>query len=416
MSTDKNNIDQMFSDAAQSEKAPQYNSKYWAEMNSILNARDNKKKGFVFWAFGGSAIFAVLIISLFTLNMDNSFTEKRYAKEETTLYIEEVNLSGDQSSTSHISETHLNKNKASEQNRLNNEENRNSILPENESLLVHQNSDKENTISTNRNSFNKEDSENGINSSNKNSREIAIENFEPQAISIGKLEQKMFLPYTATYYIAQSKSGNIIGSTYNIKAPPTFRLYAKFSGGLMENYKTSRPYESGLIDLSLNVEMNMNNVLLRSGIGTQLTSNADLIVSQRKQINDIIVINLQKDLSYQNLIDIYIPLELGYRLNNTSFGAGAQVNFLLTTSMDLNNYENKVLVNTEKKYGNRNGLNSFSTQGYIWIEQRFSPMISLGLKTGTNISGRIKDGEYFNESATTNPIYGQVSLKVNLIK
>src|SRR5690554_225537 len=80
MSLEDKNIDQMFSDAAHSQKAPQYDPAYWAEMNAMLNARDAKKRGFLFWAFGGTIVFAGLFLSLFIFNMDLSKTQERYTQ------------------------------------------------------------------------------------------------------------------------------------------------------------------------------------------------------------------------------------------------------------------------------------------------------------------------------------------------
>jgi len=447
MSEENKNIDQLFSDAAHSESAPQYDSAYWAEMNAMLNTRAAKKRVFLFWALGGSAAFAVLLLSLFTLNMDGSSEKERYVSEEIDLNIENINLSDsrilvtekvdkinqtNQSATNEIKNAEL---PLANSNNSTRSQNNNKIGSQN-SIGKNRNDSRRNENQRIDNSFKNNNTKVAVHEGNKsNSRitskqvnlnqETAIKDIDKSIsknLNAKNLNTKkgnefiLTLPFTATYTLTQNTKKDITLSTFEMKERPKYSLYTKMSGGLMENYKTSRPYESGLFDLSLNLEIDMNNVLFRTGLGTQLTSNADLIVSQRKEINDVIVIKLQKDLSYQSLIDIYIPVELGYQLNNTSFGVGAQVNYLLTTSMDLNNYENKLLVNTEKQYGNRDGLDSFSTQGYLWIEQRFSPIISLGFKTGTNISGRIKDGAYFNESATTNPIYGQLSLKVNLIK
>lgn len=409
MSKENKNIDQLFSDAALSEKAPHYDSAYWAEMNTMLNARDAKKRAFIFWAIGGSAAFAVLFISLFTLNMDNSLEEKRYVSEELNLNIENINLSERMISSPERVGGNLN----IERNSLNQTEVKGEVLANK------QNQTKTQTDRQNDHEFlfqNNVKELATIVDNVSNSNDARNEQRPSPEIDKTEVNLELSLPLIAVYQLTQRNTAEIVRSTFNLKESPKYTLYTKFSGGLMENYKTSRPYESGLFDLSLNLEINMNHVLFRTGLGTQLTTNADLIVSQRKEINEIIVVKLQKDLSYQSLVDIYIPIEFGYQLNNTSFGVGAQVNYLLTTSMDLNNYENKVLVNTEKQYRNKDGLNKFSTQGYLWIEQRFTPMISLGLKTGTNISGRIKDGAYFNESATTNPIYGQISLKVDLIR
>jgi hypothetical protein len=224
------------------------------------------------------------------------------------------------------------------------------------------------------------------------------------------------LPYEAVSSIHQKDPRELFESSIQYKPRPSLIIYGKVSGGLMENYKTSKPYGSGLVDISLNLEMNFDGLLLRTGIGAQHTSNADLIVSQRAKVYGFGVTNHQNDLSYQSLFDLYIPLELGYKINATSFGIGAQVNYLLSTGMDLNLYENQNLVNTQKYYGSTDGLNTFSTQGYVWMEHQFNSRFSIGLKIGTNISGRIKDDAYFNQSSTTNPIYGQVSLRFNIIQ
>lgn len=454
MSEEKNNIDQLFRDAAQSEQAPQYDAAYWADMNAMLNKREAKKRAFLLWAFGGSAAFAVLLLSLFTLNMDNSLAEKRYVKEEMNLQIEEAELINNEKSTIQENESKTVSTNVKEQITLNKVQIDNSSTSQNTSISTKQSDNqlrKQNNKIANQenretNSIDKEKSSNinqkevkandnasyifkdnksntSDNRSEKNLSDENQENFlneieknEVNTISEETKEIETTLPYTSANQIAQKDAGSIIRSTIEVKAKPQFMLYTKLSGGLMENYKTSRPYESGLVDLSLNVEVNLNNVLLRSGIGAQWTSNADLIVSQRAKVYGFDVVNHQNDLSYQSLFDIYIPLEIGYQFNNTSFGVGAQANYLLTTSMDLNHYENNFLVDTEKYYGNSSGLNSFSTQGYVWLEHKFTPIISCGLKAGTNISGRIKDGAFFNQSATTNPIYGQLSLRFNLIR
>ncbi|PWH86839.1 hypothetical protein [Brumimicrobium oceani] len=418
MSEENKNIDQLFSDAAHSEPAPQYDSAYWAEMNSMLNERDKKKRAFIFWALGGSAAFAVLLISLFTLNMRTPLEKERYVQEKQNLELNKMEKFNNLTpSTSEDRGTQ--KEIKNSENKVNGQQSlvsKNISKPEDNPTFIgeHQNSIAESTINVE-----KQNSKTSQTASFKNwSKENTFVEKSDLGRNINKKESESLitLPIQSVYRIQQMEAKKITTSNFELKERPKYILYTKISGGLMENYKTSRPYESGLFDLSLNLEIDMNHVLFRTGMGTQITTNADLIVSQRKEINDIIVVQLQKDLSYQNLVDVYIPVELGYQLNNTSFGVGAQINYLLTTSMDLNNYENKELINTEKRFGNRDGLNSFSTQGYVWIEQKFSPVFSMGLKAGTNISGRIKDGAYFNESATTNPIYGQLSLRVNLIK
>src|SRR5690554_4582677 len=48
MSLEDKNIDQMFSDAAHSQKAPQYDPAYWAEMNAMLKLEMPRKEASCF--------------------------------------------------------------------------------------------------------------------------------------------------------------------------------------------------------------------------------------------------------------------------------------------------------------------------------------------------------------------------------
>ena len=439
MSEENKNIDQLFSDAAHSESAPQYDSAYWAEMNAMLNARDKKKRGFIFWALGGSATFAMLFLSLFTLNMDVSLEKERYVREEINLNINNLNQS--EINNAMIGENDLeqtqNSSSAAEKNISSIANNRGTTTNKtnNKSYIQNSNQIINPNSRTVKNQFKKEiftgiykrnelasietKKSNGTDLGNNDRNKINTEGTITNKTTAEKLKVndiKMSLPYEAAYNLDQVASEDITLSTFKLKAKPRYTIYAKMSGGLMEDYETSKPFESGLLNLSLNLEVNLNNVLLRSGIGTQLTSNADLIVSQRAKIYGFGVTNHQNDLSYRNLSDVYIPLEIGYQFRNSAFGVGAQINYLMTTSMDLNYIENNNLVKTEKYNGHTNGLNRVSTQGYIWFEQKITPLMALGLKVGTNISGRIKDDAYFNQSMTTNPIYGQISLRINITK
>ncbi|HZH86209.1 MAG TPA: hypothetical protein VFD77_02760 [Brumimicrobium sp.] len=439
MSTDKNNIDQLFSDAAHSQKAPQYNAAYWAEMNALLNAKDAKKRAFILWAFAGSALFAVLFLSLFIVNMDFNQAEKRYTQTalHNTVITEHSDVTIKESTndqkTSTQNEVYNSKINQTDNSSLNTQSTITSLESNNEKSVV-QNSNDLQTKTASGEKYSKdklsltyahtmgngtdkiyESKSAKLNNDRVNSNHDLVEENTLNDEYFDN-EEVQTLPFDKTNSIHQNDPGDLFNSALKYKSNRSLTVYSKLSGGLMENYKTSRPYESGLLDLSLNLEMNFDGVLLRTGIGTQLTSNADLIVSQRAKVYGFGVTNHQNDLSYQNLFDIYIPIELGYKINATSFGIGAQANYLLTTGMVLNNYENHKLVNRETYNGSTEGLHTFSTQGYVWMEHQFTSRFSLGLKVGTNISGRIKDSDYFNQSSTTNPIYGQLSLRFNIIQ
>src|SRR5690554_4900355 len=267
MSIEDKNIDQMFSDAAHSQKAPQYDPAYWAEMNAMLNARDAKKRGFLFWAFGGTIVFAGLFLSLFIFNMDLSKTQERYTQValSTEMQFENVdytknairpiqkNVNTDEKSVSSINKQER-KNTSTESNKMQS----NSLEHSSELDLKNENSDDD----LNRASIQ-------VNEMNHNhTADDAIQN----------------LPFEFVNVLHLDEAGNIFHSNNNFKPRPRLSIYAKLGGGLMENYKTSRPYESGLIDLSLNLEGNFNGIILRTGVGAQHTSNADLILSKKAKV------------------------------------------------------------------------------------------------------------------------------------
>src|SRR5690625_7932945 len=68
MNINNKNIDQIFKDAAHAEKAPEYNPVYWEEMSAILDAKDAKRKRFVYWTISGASVFVLLLSILFTVN------------------------------------------------------------------------------------------------------------------------------------------------------------------------------------------------------------------------------------------------------------------------------------------------------------------------------------------------------------
>lgn len=412
----ENNMDQLFRDAAHLEKAPQYDNSYWAEMNAILDAKDAKRRGFIYWTIGGTSVLTALLFLLFNLNGNNSI--EKYSQENQR---ELTPIQTDKTST-FFKEQAVNK----ENTQIQGIE-KESMLTASESTLQN---GQENTV-TNRNAVPSQEGDDN------NMATHEISNLNPTAFVGNEVsenesesteskhsekteainEEISTLSIITLNRLAENNINRLRYSNFKYKPRPSYSLYAKMSGGVMENYKTKRPFESGLFDLSLNFEVNLNNVLLRTGFGSQYTTNSDLIVSQRKKVYDYKVIDVQSDLSYQGLLDIYIPVELGYRFKSTSFGVGVQANYLITTNMNLSIYEDNELVSTERFKGKKNGLNSFSTQGYVWLEQNLTPRISLGLKVGTNISGRIiKNSGYFNNSSTTNPIYGQLSLRYTILR
>ncbi len=434
MSEENKNIDQLFSDAAQNQKAPQYNPAYWEEMNAFLNARAAKRRTLILWTSFGVVLCLFLLSTLFVINAEQDTARVKYAQSTLDLNSSPV-VSNSTVPQDKIREgkgtnntTLANKNAHSMQGNASNTSVQSFAEQDKERTAdVKQNfTSKRSTAPTAPNLNSKADhattnskneianTESDVDLSPSYKESIISKNEVNEAVDKQSVEEiDAALPLKGIDLFAQNLPRDLVKVKHKSKIP--LSLYARVGGGLMENYKTASPYESGLINLSLNIEARFNSILLRAGVGTQYTTHADLVVSQRAKVYGFGVRNQQNDLAYQDLLDIYVPLELGYQIKSTSFGIGVQANYLLTTSMNFNTYQDQVLTNSRKYYGNKNGLRSFSSQGYVWLEQRVLPRFSVGLKIGTNISGRIKDEKYFNRSATINPIYGQLIFRINIL-
>jgi hypothetical protein len=427
MNLNDKNIDQLFRDAAQNSDGPRYDHSYWKEMSSVLSDQDKRKRGVILWSVAGSIVSVLLVSALFLTNNKNSdsllvnneslFTsstqntikdksfDKTIPSENSSIKAEAQKLgtdkinkieSKDNKSSRSISSAILEK--GSNTSRKKSLDSSTDITANNGYAV---NLDSQNPKTNRGNSVDEEDlllEKNSIEINTESNDDLSIQALLLRKVSMQKLDVKNGLV------------------PFKLLKDSPINFYTKLSAGLMENYETSRPFQSGVFDLSLNVEYVKNQVLFRTGVGFQATSNADLVVSERAKVYGFGITTHQNNLSYQSLYDIYIPLELGYSLNNTSFGFGAQINYMLGTTMNHESLENKVVVDENKLKGFSDGLNSLTAQGYIWLEQKISNRFAAGVKVGTNLNSRIKEGKYFNESATTNPLYGQLTLRFNLNK
>jgi len=414
MKLDDQNIDQIFNDAAHSQSAPQYDASYWNDVEAVLNEESRKKRALAWLASGGMFVFALLVGLLISSNiLDN---KKRYVRgEQHALRPIQWNSSGNETMESEIMESMFS-NTSSTQSNGNSTEKKNAEAFNQRSPLNSSASPLLIAV--------KDKSANGGNDIEKEG--ITVQEINDSTKVNGKLEQKhtdirnMALKLDnsltpVTHRVLEKNTTNKL-LDIEIDAHDGLTAYLQMSGGVMENYKTSRPLESTVMNISAGLMHRHRNLLLRSGIGFQATTNADLIVSQRSKYYGFGVTNNQNDLSYQNLYDLYLPLEFGYELDNTQFGMGIQMNYLVNSSMNLEIYENKDLVERRQYTGVANGLNQLSAQGYLWAEQKIVQQFYLGVKVGTHFYNRLSLGEYINESATTNPIYGQVSIRYNFKK
>lgn len=400
MSLEDKNIDQLFRDAAANSKAPEYNPEYWDEVSAMLDKEQAQKRVFLWWPLGGAAITTALLILLFVSN-DTAFSEKRYAKSNAyEIKSEQVTISQDQPA--------------------------NSTISPNAASTVHNSPKKVSQIIYKGNSprSNKSDERNYISKRNSN---VAAPNFlETNSVDLSK-ERALS---EAAIKARKTENPEILTSSLPVEVhelvckvhttqklidrSSPFRIIAQVDLGVMENYETARPLQSGLASLAIKAEFEQSNLILRSGIGLEISSNADLIVSKRAQFYSFGLSNIQTDLSYQNMFELFIPLEFGYHHLKTRFGIGLQVNYLINTTMEMNVYEGNNLISSERFTGYNNGLNLLSGQGYLWVNHQLTSKLAVGAKIGTNLTKRFNAIAYFNESAATNPIFGQLSLNYTL--
>ncbi|PHR48098.1 MAG: hypothetical protein COA32_06115 [Fluviicola sp.] len=422
MNLNDKNIDQLFRDAAQNSDAPRYDHSYWNEVNSMLNNEDKRKRGFLLWSIGGSVIVALLVSTLFVVNNQNSDVQLADGSSDKSinsgLSISEKNKTVQAGKSQiNIDKTNTTNNNISEYptplaetNTLIDSGNNTPSTSKTNKGLMDKGSIK--TENTKQLPLNDRAERNGDTKENPASDAIKKENTTKSGLDENYIVES--LSPKIVYLSSPEISKELL--PFKLQNNKLLKVYTKLSAGLMENYETSRPFQSSLFDLSLNLEFDKDQVLFRTGLGLQATSGADLVVSQRAKVFGFGLTTYQNNLSYQSLYDLYIPIEVGYSLNNTSFGFGTQLNYLLNTTMNYESLENNNVVEKDKFKGFKEGLNSFTAQGYIWLEQKISNRFVAGIKIGTSLNSRINEGRYFNESATTNPLYGQLTLRYNLTK
>lgn len=426
MNLNDKNIDQIFRDAAQNSSAPRYDHSYWNEMNSILNDQNKRKRRVILWSVSGTFITVLLVSALFILN--NKPTESQFVKN-TSLSTDNENVAV-QNSVKDISIAEKTSTADYKKKKVDLKK-----IKTSESKIDQRISSGASNDLLKNHLVEKTKSQKSLKNYSSEKRVDVLNKIDEASVQMNSMDDQnttMKNSLTEIDGTENEKTSNVdlsprIVSMQNLKAekelvPFTllnespFNYYAKLSAGLMENYETSRPFQSGVFDLSLNIEYQKEHVLFRTGIGFQATSNADLVVSERAKVYGFGITTHQNNLSYQSLYDIYVPIELGYTLNNTSFGFGAQVSYLLRTTMNYESLENKVIVEEYRIKGFSEGLNTLTAQGYVWLEQKLTDRFAAGVKVGTNLNSRIKEGKYFNESATTNPLYGQLTLRYNINK
>ncbi|MBW7866854.1 MAG: hypothetical protein H3C31_00855 [Brumimicrobium sp.] len=404
MSKEELDIDRLFSDAAHAEKAPQYDTAYWKEMKAVLDEKDAKRRGLIYWSIAGTLVVILLISGIFlrknnlastpvtTLPTQSNESLQKSSSTSTNILVDKEPTTEQTTTIDDTQQTRVAKSASSTGKDMHS------------TNLIHG--------STTSSVMEVPVNESSSATTPAITKEVRTEQQVSTTLDVS-------LPYTPISALSNQAIAEIIPSQAKEIPAAKYLVFARLSGGVMENYKSKRAFKSGILDFSVQTEMKIKSLNLKFGIGTQYINHSDLILSKRETIMELgVPVTKQHDLSYQNFWDLYIPVEFGYRIKSSSFGVGLQANYLMSTNMTLNQYKNHTLMSTEKFSGRTDGLKRFSMQGYVWFEQRFTPRLSAGLRIGTNIAGRININEmgYFNESSTTNPMYGQFYLRFDFLK
>lgn len=397
MSLNDKELDDFFRDAAQKIPVPAYSSAYWNEFESKLNSEQKKTIGSWAWFSAGSVVVAALCSLLFIGN--NQKDNWVVKNDESTIY----NKAGQ---NNYALQTTLNKKinitrTSFEEDSTLNEENL--FQKKNHTRVTQNRTTNSNNTSTNvvNKSIQLSNEELAKTISPLNTQKSSIyEDNHGDNLTVKKLNK------TLTSTNATSLK-NVLGKN------KAWRFYTQLNLGVSESYNTSGG-RSFTGDVSINTQRSFQKVVIRSGLGIAITTNSDISFYDRTKVYGFSSNLYTRQLSYGNLYEVYIPLELGGQLKGYTFGAGLKTNYLLGTSLDFSSFENEEVVLDESYRNIREGLDDFSFSGYIFVDKVLTERIYLGAKIGSMLTDRFsKENTFEARDYHKNSLFGQVYLKVN---
>lgn len=395
--TDKN-LDKVFQDAAVHSKALDYKEAYWEEFESILNTEQKKKGGLWIWFSAGTLAFALLSTFLFLDTNKNQITAI-------------------QSNTSDTKNNVPNFNYAEELNELQNSKHLNKLYnSSNRSVNKTKNYSATSNLS---NTSNDGISENAItneleNLNVKKSNLITLSKI-PQDLSettSEKVDQLTLRIIDAKAFNAERET--IVHKALNPNKRKGWSFYTQLNVGISEAYNENILDRSLASGVSLNVEHNFENLVIRTGLGFSATTNTAIAFSDRSKVYGYSSNSYSHHIIYDNLYELYVPLEIGVEVKGYTFGAGLQVNYLLGNTLHFSSVENNEVVIEEDYKNIKEGLNDFSLSGHVFVDKAISKHISLGAKAGTLLTDRYSKENIFEFGENRkNPLFGQLYLKLN---
>ncbi len=186
-----------------------------------------------------------------------------------------------------------------------------------------------------------------------------------------------------------------------------------FGLSFAEPYKGSAA-SSNRFSLAGMYNLDFNNIIFRTGMGVTVERAANLSVRQESMVYGYNVTKYEHTLAYKSFTELYLPLEIGYRYNNTTFGAGGQLNMLVGTRMVHTEMINGQIISDRMLNNRTEGLNTFTGGAYLWVQQHLNARLMAGMRVGKNIVSRIDAAEYVHDISRPNPIFGQIYVSYRL--
>jgi len=441
MNLNDENIDKIFRDAASNSQSPDFKEDYWSEMQAILAQENNTKKTGVFdiaWiALAITALTAMLAI-LFLNPISERNIDLALSSEENEIIQSNENTESDvQTEEKLIEDKEFNL--TVENNDLNIDNNK--VFRDNEKVAEQKSTKtpvKNRTDFESKSVFSKEAEDDQADAVQSNKIESSIsrgminENEEEDS----KINEASYqnLNRDVTHGEEQDSPSIIAGLSPKLvqlanldKAEQELavfnqrRVRPEHGFSLDFGLSFAEPYQgntssSNRFSLGAMYNLDYNNIILRTGMGITVERSSNLSVREESMVYSYTATKYENVLDYKMFTELYIPLEIGYRFNNTTFGAGAQLNVLLGTRMSHIEKINDEVINDRILNNRTEGLNSITGGAYLWIQQHLNTRLMAGVRIGRNIGSRIEDSNYLHDVSRPTPIFGQIYVSYQLFR
>lgn len=417
MKLNDKNIDKVFKDAAAAQDTPKFKEEYWNEMESIID--DSKSKSKLPFFLGSIAVLGILLTFgyLVTYTPDATYEQKEVLLSKNDVSHKEIqrNIKPDNTSiyNDQVSSLSLTSEKVIDNTEKESVE---KVLPKNiNSNIMRQ----EESQMTNKNDYTNHTEkttfeEGGFNFSDKSRNEMIFESQEVKSIENSETENVLRLaPREKEITSGLVENQNLIELNNRIK--PTFKF--GIEGGLTfaESYQGNSA-SSSRFSLASIATVNWNNLIVRSGVGISHEKANNLKLRESSIVYGMNATEYENTLHYNTFTELFVPFEVGYRFNNTTFGVGGQASLLVGTKMTHNSRVNGELVDTRTLRNRQEALNTIVGGGYFWIHQHLSRNIEAGVKIGKAFGGRVYESGYDHDISKPNPVFGQIYVNFTIFE